>query len=69
MCGLTNPNNVDLDGWVLENQDFGFPVKKKICTPRNTVFIHVFFKCVSYLLIKYFLRNSSEIESHCIIWW
>ena len=33
-----------MGGWVSGNQVFGFPVKNKIRTPRNTVFIHDFFR-------------------------
>ncbi len=56
-------------GWV----GFGKPGvqisnDEKICTPRNLVFIHIFFfKLLLYLMTNYFLKHSNEIERHCII--
>ena len=50
-CRCTNPNNIRIwvGGWVLGYQVFGFPGKKKICTPRNTVFVHDFLKDTCYV--------------------
>ena len=54
--GFTNLNDVRIKvgGWFCWDGMFGFPVKKKICTPQNTFLFHYFIKLLFHFKTIFF---------------
>ena len=63
--GVTNPNSVRIQvgGFVSGNQVYEFLLKKKICTPRNTVFIHDFFRSFLFIFFNQLFSHALFMQS------